>query len=189
MSNRTKPPLTNTGLIPGIMRTGIGQELWIAGAASTRRLPEHHLGILPSPCRTGRKLASARPAAAVTARQRCRAGAFGSGSTPVKRWPYGRMGAALDRHRDGRNGQRAAPGQRLPAPTRPACEPPWTRRHSCHTRQGACRRITAGPPPKLHEVGTSSRAEALLLNGDTSRHCSPTLSYRKAHHVIVLIFR
>jgi putative transposase len=58
-------------------------------------------------------------------------------------------GPALDGRRDGRGSQAVPPRQRLPAPagttrrTRP-------NRRCCHTDQGGCRLITAGPPPKFH---------------------------------------
>jgi putative transposase len=58
-------------------------------------------------------------------------------------------GAALDRRGHGRGPQAVPPGQRPPAPARPTrhagCD------HSCcHTRQGGCRLISSGPPPKFH---------------------------------------
>jgi hypothetical protein len=57
-------------------------------------------------------------------------------------------GAVLDRRRDGRGRQAVPPRQRLPAP---ASAPQRAGgQHDCHTRQGGCRLITTGPPPKFH---------------------------------------
>ena len=58
-------------------------------------------------------------------------------------------GAALDRRRDGRGSQAVPPRQRLPTP---ASAPQRAGgHHCCHTRQGGCRLITHGPPPKFHD--------------------------------------
>jgi putative transposase len=58
-------------------------------------------------------------------------------------------GAGLGRRRDGRGSHPVPPGQRLPAPARATGRARRHHRH-CHSEQGGCRLITAGPPPKFH---------------------------------------
>jgi hypothetical protein len=58
-------------------------------------------------------------------------------------------GAALGRGWDGRGPPPVPPGQRLPAPASVA-RSARPDRCCCHTRQGGCRLITLGSPPKFH---------------------------------------
>jgi putative transposase len=63
-------------------------------------------------------------------------------------------GAALVRRRDGRGHQAVSPGQRLPAPSRPARRAPSRGHQDCHTHTrgsgGRSGLNITGPPPKFH---------------------------------------